>query len=170
MKAALRQSRVHNRALAEEEGEEGEEEEFGVERPDAYEIRLLLAQEFFGRVEWALNGFFEQETSLDEGREWGFAQSAVTPILLPREQLKVGVEMQYKNLTVKGRRDEPSESFIIGPTVAFRTSHSTRLDVSTMFGCTDDSPHVQVFAVFSWLLGGGGGEQEAEAPVSTRNR
>jgi len=28
---------------------------------------------------------------------------------------------------------------------------------------------VQVFAVFSWLLGPGG-EQGAEAPVSTRNR
>ena len=169
MKAALRQSRVHNRALAEEE--EGEEEEGGPpNRPDAYEFRLLLADEFFGRIEWALNGFFEQETSLDEGREWGFAQSAVTPVLLPREQLKVGIEMQYKNLTVKGMRDEPAESFVIGPTMAFRTSQNTRFDVSTMFGCTEDSPHVQVFAVFSWLLGEGGGEHETEAPVSTRNR
>jgi hypothetical protein len=147
-----------------------EEEESGPpQRPDAYEFRLLLADEFFSRLEWAMNGFFEKENTGDRGREWGFAQSAVTPILLPREQLKVGLEMEYKNFTVKDTRGDPEHSFVIGPTVSYRTSHSTRLDVSTLFGCTDDSPAVQVFAVFSWLIGPGG-EQGAEAPVSTRNR
>jgi hypothetical protein len=147
-----------------------EEEEAGPpQRPDAYEFRLLLADEFFHRYEWAMNWFFEKENTGDRGREWGFAQSAVTPILLPREQLKVGLEMEYKNFTVKDTRGDPQHTFVIGPTVAFRTTHNTRFDVSTLFGCTDDSPRVQVFAVFSWLLGPGG-EQGAEAPVSTRNR
>jgi hypothetical protein len=150
-------------------GEEEEEEGGPPQRPDAYEVRLLLADEFFQRIEWALNGFFEKENTGDRGREWGFAQSAVTPILLPREQLKVGVEMLYKNFTVKDTRGDPEHTFVVGPTVAFRTSQSTRFDVSTLFGCTDDSPHIQVFAVFSWLLGPGG-EQGAEAPASTRNR
>ncbi len=147
----------------------GEEEGGPPKRPDAYEVRLLLADEFFQRVEWALNGFFEKENTGDRGREWGFAQSAVTPILLPREQLKVGVEMQYKNFTVKDTRGDPTHSFVVGPTVAFRTTKNTRFDVSTLFGCTNESPRVQVFAAFSWLLGPGG-ETEAEAPVSTRNR
>lgn len=151
-------------------GAGGEEEEGGPpQRPDAYELRLLLAQEFGGRFEWAMNGFFEKENTGDRGREWGFAQSLVTPILLPREQLKVGVEMQYKNFTTKDTRDDAMHSFVVGPTVALRTTHNTRFDVSTLFGCTDDSPHVQVFAVFSWLLGPGSGEG-AEAPASTRNR
>jgi hypothetical protein len=149
--------------------DEGEEEGGPPQRPDAYEVRLLLAEEFGGRFEWALNGFFEKENTGDRGREWGFAQSVVTPILLPREQLKVGVEMQYKNFTVKDTRGDPTHSFVVGPTVAFRTTKNTRLDVSTLFGCTDESPRAEVFAVFSWLLGPGGG-QEAEAPVSTRNR
>ncbi|HJT81054.1 MAG TPA: hypothetical protein VJ719_07650 [Chthoniobacterales bacterium] len=149
----------------------GEEEEEGgpPERPDAFEVRLLLAEEFGGRFEWAMNGFFEQENTGDRGREWGFAQSVVTPIILPREQLKVGVEMEYKNFTVKDMRDEPEHIFVIGPTAAVRTSKNTRFDVSTLFGCTNESPRVSVFAVFSWILGPGG-EQGAEAPVSTRNR
>jgi hypothetical protein len=148
----------------------GEEEEGGPpQRPDAYELRLLLAQEFGGRFEWALNGFFEKENTLDRGREWGFAQSLVTPIILPREQLKVGIEMEYKNFTVKDTRGDPQHTFVIGPTAAFRISKNTRFDVSTLFGCTDDSPRVQVFGVFSWILGRGG-EEGAEAPVSTRNR
>jgi hypothetical protein len=148
----------------------GEEEEGGPpQRPDAYELRLLLAQEFGGRFEWAMNGFFEKENTGDRGREWGFAQSMVTPILLPREQLKVGIEMEYKNFTVKDTRGDPQHSFVIGPTASFRVSKNTRFDFSTLFGCTDDSPRVQVFGVFSWILGRAT-EQEAEAPVSTRNR
>lgn len=139
------------------------------QHPDAYEVRLLLSQEFAQRFEWALNGFFEKENTGDRGREWGFAQSVYTPVLLPNERLKVGVEMQYTNFTVKDTRGDPLNSFVIGPSVAWKPSKSTRIDVSPLFGCTDDSPAVQVFAVFSWLIGPGG-EHEAEAPVSTRNR
>jgi hypothetical protein len=148
----------------------GEEEEAGPPQvPNAYELRLLLSQEFCKRWEWALNGFFEKENTGDRGREIGFAQSVMTPVVLPEEQLKVGVEMEYKNFSVKDTRGNADNSFVIGPTLAYRTSKNTRFDVSSLFGCTNDSPHVQVFAVFSWLLGPAG-EQEAEAPVSTRNR
>src|ERR1051326_7467926 len=96
----------------------GEEEEAGPpQHPDAYEIRLLLAQEFCQRWEWALNAFFEKENTGDRGREIGFAQSIVTPIVLPREQLKVGIEMEYKNFSVKDTRGNADNSFVIGPTV-----------------------------------------------------
>ena len=150
-------------------GEEEEEESGPPKVPDAYEFRLLLAEDFGERVEWAMNWFFEKENTGDRGREWGFAQSATMPVLLPHEQLKVGVEMEYKNFTVKDTRGDPMHSFVIGPTAAFRPSKNTRFDVSTLFGCTADAPAVKVFAVFSFLLGPGE-EQGAEAPVSTRNR
>ncbi len=146
-----------------------EEEESGPPKvPDAYEFRLLLAQDFGERVEWAMNWFFEKENTGDRGREWGFAQSATMPIVLPNERLKTGVEMQYSNFTVKDTRGDPMHRFVIGPTVAWKPTPQTRVDVSPLFGCTDDSPRVQVFVVFSWLFGGEGAE--AEAPVSTRNR
>jgi hypothetical protein len=147
----------------------GEEESGPPQRPDAYEARLLLSQDFCEHVEWALNAFFEKENTGDRGREWGVAQSATMPVLLPNERLKVGIEMEYKNFTVKDTRGDPQHSFVVGPTVAWKPTASTRIDVSPLFGCTDDSPRVQVFAVFSWLLGGAE-RQEAEAPVSTRNR
>ena len=35
--------------------------------PDAVELRLLLAEDFGDRVEWAFNFFFEQEVP---GRPW----------------------------------------------------------------------------------------------------
>ena len=149
-------------------GEE-EEEEFGPPKvPDAYEFRLLLAQDFGEKVEWAFNAFFEKENTGDRGREWGFAQSIAMPVLLPNERLRAGVEMQYQNFTVKDTRGSPIHRFNIGPTASWKPSASTRFDISTLFGATDDSDDVQVFAIFSWVFGGGKGE--AEAPVSTRNR
>ena len=138
--------------------------------PDSYEIRLLLSEEFFGRFEWALNGFFEQEIGGDRGREYGFAQSVMTPVLLSKERLKVGVEMQLTTFTDKGIRDMPSYRFVVGPTIAFKPTRNTRFDVSPLFGTTDDAPRASVYAVFSILFGPGGESQEAESPASTRNR
>src|SRR6266704_3519954 len=146
-----------------------EEEESGPPKvPDAYEFRLLLAHDFGERLEWAMNWFLEKENTGDRGREWGFSQSAMTSILLPNERLKVGLEMEYKNFTTKDTRGDPLNSFVIGPSVAWKPTASTRLDVSPLFGCTDDSPVVDVFVVFSWLFGNE--RAEAEAPVSTRFR
>jgi hypothetical protein len=114
---------------------EKEEEEGGPPKvPDAYEFRLLLAQDFGEQVEWAMNFFFEKENTGDRGREWGFSQSAMMPILLPNERLKVGVEMEYKNFTVKDTRGDPMHTFTIGPTVAWKSTPQTRLDVSPCSG------------------------------------
>src|SRR6266480_1566666 len=150
-------------------GEEEEEEEGGPPKvPDAYEVRLLLAQEFFDRVEWAMNWFFEKENTGDRGREWGFSQAAMIPVLLPNERLKVGIEMQYKNVTTKDTRGDAVNSFVIGPSLAWKPTAQTRLDISPLFGCTHDSPVADVFVAFSWLFGGE--RAEAEAPVSSRFR
>src|SRR5213080_4233640 len=149
-------------------GEEEEEESGPPKVPDAYEFRLLLAQDFGERFEWAVNWFFEKENTGDRGREWGFSQSVMTPIFLPNERLKIGVEMEYKNFTVKDTRGDPQHTFIIGPTLAWKPTPQTRLDISPLFGCTDDSPVADVFVAFSWLFGAE--HAEAEAPVSTRFR
>src|SRR6266403_6007011 len=115
----------------------GEEEESGPPQvTDAYEVRLLLAQEFFGRIEWAMNWFFEKENTGDRGREWGFSQAAMTPVLLPNERLKVGIEMLYKNVTTKDTRGDAVNSFVIGPSVAWKPTAQSRLDISPLFGCT----------------------------------
>ena len=151
----------------------GEAEEFlreHISLPDSYEVRLLLSQDFFEKVECSLNGFFEQEIGGDRGREYGFAQSAMVPVILPNERLKVGVEMQLTAFTDKGIRDDPSYRFVVGPTIAWKPTKNTRLDVSPLFGVTDDAPRASIFVVFSMLFGPGGGAHESEAPASTRNR
>jgi hypothetical protein len=154
----------------------GEAEEFLAEHeplPDSVEARLLLAQDFGEYVEWALNAFFEQEVGGDRGREIGFSQSIMFPIILPKERLKIGAEMQFIAFTDAGIRNaDESASYrcVIGPTIAWKPSKNTRLDISPLFGVTDDSPRASVFVVFSMLFGAGGESEQAEAPASTRNR
>jgi len=164
--------------------------------PDAYELRLLLSQDFFERVEWAMNVFFEQETNGDRGREWGIANSVVTPLRIfggsstpasdnksvkpPQpvagenpnfnEDLKAGIEFQFRSFSDKGSRGTPYNSFVIGPTAAWRVNRNLRFDVSPLFGVNHKSPIAQVFVVVSYLWGPGGPEAGGEAPASTRNR
>jgi hypothetical protein len=166
--------------------------------PDAYELRLLLSQEFFNRIEWALNTFFEQEIGGDRGREWGIAQSIVTPISLFHapppapsvgnknvqtknaqtvagaatisEDLKAGIECQFRSFSDKESRGTPYNSFVIGPTVDWKPTRNARLDVSPLFGVNHKSPVMQLFVVVSYLWGPGGPEHGGEAPASTRNR
>jgi hypothetical protein len=166
-----------------------------IETPDAYEFRLLLAQDFFDRIEWALNGFFEQELEGDRGREWGIAQSIVTPFRLGRaeerrpadhkgvventvggtvihEELKVGIECLFRSFSDKHSRGTPYNSFVIGPTAAWRPTRNTRLDISPLFGVNHKSPIMELFVVASYYFGGGstGAAEGGEAPASTRNR
>jgi hypothetical protein len=168
-----------------------------IEIPDAYELRLLLSEDFFDKIEWAMNTFFEQEIGGDRGREWGIANSIVTPIHLFHEappaptpdgkhfmskivpdvssiveELKAGVEFQFRSFSDKGSRGTPYNSFVIGPTVAWRPGHNMRLDISPLFGVNHKSPVMQLFVVFSYYFGGGGpgGEAGGEAPASTRSR
>lgn len=169
------------------------------EIPDAYELRLLLSEDFFDKIEWALNTFFEQEIEGDRGREWGIAQSLVTPIHLFHEstpagaydyksaegkniepvagttalfeELKAGVECQFRSFSDKFSRGTPYNSFVIGPTVAWRLPHNMRFDISPLFGVNHKSPVMQLFVVFSYYFGGRPGtEAGGEAPASTRNR
>jgi hypothetical protein len=174
----------------------------GEDIPDAYEFRLLLSEDFFDKIEWALNAFFEQELAPgDRGREWGIANSILTPIHLfhaappppapdyknvrsknviepvagteaPWEELKLGIESQFRSFSDKGSRGTPYNSFVIGPTAAWKPTRNTRLDISPLFGVNHKSPVIQLFVVFSYYFGGGGPGAEAggEAPASTRNR
>ncbi|HST30812.1 MAG TPA: hypothetical protein VLK27_08245 [Chthoniobacterales bacterium] len=167
--------------------------------PDAYELRLLLSQDFFERIEWAMNTFFEQEIAGDRGREWGIANSLVTPIHLfdaapaqrpptaskdakdsqpvagssaLSEDLKAGVEFQFRSFSDKTSRGTPYNSFVIGPTVSWKPNRNFRFDVSPLFGVNHKSPVMQLFVVVSYLWGPGwpGKEAGGEAPASTRNR
>ena len=134
---------------------------------DSGELALLISHDFPHLVEWAMNVFVDREFSGKEGTNAGFAQSIEVPILLPEEKLEVGLEMQYRGGGETLEPDRTIKGLVIGPTLAWRPTKNVRFDLSPLFGCSDDTPALQMFAVFSLSFGGTAGA-EAETPVSAR--
>jgi len=77
---------------------------------------------------------------------------------LPNERLKVGVEMNIRISPSKTHAAIPTH-FFHRPTVAWKPTRANSPDVSPLFGCTEDSPVVDVFVAFSWLFGGEGAKR-----------
>jgi hypothetical protein len=88
------------------------------------------------------------------------------------EEVKAGVEFQFRSFSDSSSRGAPYNSFVIGPTASWRATSRLRFDASPLFGVNHKSPIMQLFIVASYLWGPGGPSKEAggEAPTSTRNR
>jgi hypothetical protein len=136
--------------------------------PDAFELRLLLGEQFGKNFQWALNIFHEQELGGDREWETGFSQALAYAI--HEDYLKAGVEMQYIRQTDKDSRSHPQNEFDIGPSFTWKPGKKTRLDIAALFGTTADSPRAKLFTIFSIAFGEGKEEAEIEAPASIRNR
>jgi hypothetical protein len=137
--------------------------------PDSGELALLISHDFPHEIEWAMNIFVDRDFGSKESTNAGFAQSVEVPVLLPEEKLEIGLEMQYRS---GGETTEPERTikgFAIGPTLAWRPTKDARFDLSPLFGCSDHTPAVQVFAVFSFSFGGPGGG-DVESPALTRGQ
>src|SRR5438309_2741103 len=125
--------------------------------PDSGELALLISHDFPCEIEWAMNIFVDRDFGGKESTNAGFAQSVEVPVLLPEEKLEVGLEMQYRSGGEALGPIGTTKGLAIGPTLAWRPTKDARFDLSPLFGCSDHSPAVQVFAVFSYSFGGPGG-------------
>jgi hypothetical protein len=135
--------------------------------PDSGELALLISHDFPHEIEWAMNIFVDREFGGRESTNAGFAQSVEVPVLLPKEKLEVGLEMQYCSGAETIAPEGTTKGLAIGPTLAWRPTKSARFDLSPLLGCSDHTPAVQVFAVFSFSFGGTG-TGDVESPASTR--
>ena len=85
------------------------------------------------------------------------------------EALKIGLETSYRNVSQQGERRNSKNIFELGPAFAIKPSPHTRLDLAPLFGTTSDSPHLELFAIFSVDFGTGA-EREPEGPVAGGGR
>jgi hypothetical protein len=135
--------------------------------PDSGEIALLISHDFPHLIEWAMNIFVDRDFGGKESTNAGFAQSIEIPVLLPEEKLEVGLEMQYRSGGEAAGLRGTTKGVAIGPTLAWRPTKKVRFDLSPLIGCSDHTPAVQVFAVFSFSFGGPTAG-DAETPASAR--
>ena len=137
--------------------------------PDSGELALLISHDFPHLIEWAMNIFVDREFGGRQSTSGGFAQSVEIPVLLPEEKLEVGLEIQYCSGGESIGRVGSRKGFAIGPTLAWRPTKNARFDLSPLIGCTDHTPALEVFAVFSFSFGGPTAG-DAETPASARSR
>jgi hypothetical protein len=135
--------------------------------PNAYELRLLLGQEIGKYVEFATNIFFDQDLQADREREIGF--STASSFAIRGEALKAGLETSYQNVSHPGARSKAKNLFELGPSFTIKPSPHTRLDLAPLFGVTSDSPHLDLFVIFSVDFGTGAAT-EVESPAARGGR
>jgi len=94
---------------------------------------------------YGINAICEQGLWGDRSTELAGA-AAIGRTIIDRK-LSVGIEGEYSNETAEGSRGDPEISFLLGPSVQWRITPKTHLDLVPLFGLTHDSPHME-----SWVV------------------
>lgn len=133
---------------------------------DVFEVKLLLGDEITPRLHWGLNFVFEREISGELANEFAVTQGLSYTLI--DQVLSAGVEMQFKYENVTGDRSGGENKFQIGPSIQWRPTKKTHLDLVGLFGCTEASPVFEGFVVFGIDLGGPSKPEGGYAPISGR--
>ncbi len=135
---------------------------------DAYELKLLLAEQFYERWHWAFN--FINEQQVGGGRTTEFKATQTLTYTLIDDKLTAGVEMKFEDTTEDGSRSDPEIEFLLGPSLTWRPTQHTHLDVVPLFGLTGDAPTMEAIVVFGIEFGAESTDHGAAAPASMRGR
>ncbi|MDB6120181.1 MAG: hypothetical protein JWO08_3962 [Verrucomicrobiaceae bacterium] len=126
---------------------------------DVIEAKLLLGDNIGKNWQWGLNFIFESEVSQALTKKVAVA-GGLNYSFSPR--LAAGIEAQWAHETVAGGRADPEIQFQVGPSMQYRLSKTTHLDLVCLFGCTKESPQTESYLIFGWDFGG----SEAAVPSS----
>ena len=135
---------------------------------DTYELKLLLAEELAPRWHWAFNAICEQEVGGSRTTEWAASQGISYTLI--DQKLSIGVEMKLESETDKGARGPAPIEFDIGPSLQWRPTRNTHVDIVPLFGVTNDSPRAEVFVVFGIDFGRGATNATPAAPRSLQSQ
>jgi hypothetical protein len=134
---------------------------------DKYEVKLLLGEEIAPRWHWGLNFIFEQEVGATRTTEYGVSQGISYTVI--DNKLSVGLEIKVESETEQGARSDAPIEVDIGPSLQWRPTRTTHIDIVPLFGVTGDSPHVEAWLIFGFDFGRPG-ERAGYVPVSTKSQ
>ena len=132
--------------------------------PDVYEAKLLLG-DAIGDWHYGVNLVTEQEVADTRAKEYQVCQALGYTI--KDRAWSLGEEFKYVNESEKGSRGESENKLSIGPSVQFRPTVESHLDIVALFGLNDDAPDIETYVVFGYAFGseGPGGPR---APISAK--
>lgn len=133
-------------------------------KPNVYEAKLLLGDELGPRSFFGSNIVFEQETAGERTTEISWSNALGYTVI--ERKLMVGVEVVYTNESVAGARGAAANSLAIGPSLQYRPTNRTFVNVVSLFGCNDDTYDTRMFIVAGYQFGTRAGPS-GYAPTST---
>ncbi len=133
---------------------------------DIIEPKILFGEELGDGWHWAMNFVYERELSGEKAEEIAITQAISKSII--DDKLSLGLEMAWKRETADGSRNDPEQKFIIGPSMQWRPTANTHLDLVGLFGATKHSPDFEGWLVFGVDFGKTASLKGAHAPVSGR--
>ncbi len=135
---------------------------------DAYEVKLLLSDDLGCRWRWGANLTYEREVKGEE--EEVFGTTAAISYTVVDQRFSVGAEFQWERATVESSRNDPENTFYLGPSVQFRLGSGTHLDIAPLFGLNDASEKMQLFIVLGIDISPNGTDGGWLNPISAQSR
>jgi hypothetical protein len=129
-----------------------------------YELKILLGTDFTKRLHWGFNASREAQLGGERSVEWELTQGVSYSLI--DQKLGVGLEMEWGDVTLAGNRSYHERRFLIGPSVQFRPTRNTHIDLVAEAGTTSQL-YCQTFVIFGIDFGRGGAEQHY-VPASIR--
>ena len=125
------------------------------EQADFLEAKLLLADDFrsYG-WRWAGNIFFGSQLSDAQRIDWG-ATAGISRMFID-SKLSLGVEGRFRNVSFEHERSDGENQLLLGPSLQWRPSENTHLDVVPLFGISHsdrDEPRMELMLVFGIDIG-----------------
>lgn len=130
------------------------------------EYKLLLGEELGAGWHWGANAAYEYDLGGEKAKEYA-ASMAVSKAIID-SKLSVGIECLFASESTAETRDEPENSLNIGPSIQWRPTKQSHLDLVAMPGFTEDAPDWLTFFVLGYNFG-----DRAEggmAPISTKSK
>lgn len=131
---------------------------FAHEGADVIEPKILIGDDFGKGWHWGLNLIYETQVWGERTPEWAVA-GGISKTLVD-SVFSVGIEGKWSNTD-----GEKSEA-ILGPSIQWRPTDNTHLDLVAMAGLTDSSPNAEFWLIFGFDFGKGSKEPKGYKPAS----
>jgi hypothetical protein len=118
------------------------------DRPEKFELKLLLGGGLAPRWHWGTNFIWEQE--LGGVRETVAEWTPALSYTVIDEVLSVGAEGKLEVASEKPHRNKFVENLRLGPSVQWRPFKRLHVDLAPLFGFTSDSRKADIYFVAGW--------------------
>lgn len=120
-------------------------------KANKYELKLLLAEQFGRNLYYSSNLILEQETQQEKETELGWSHAVSTTVI--DRKLMAGMECLVSRTTANPDRSTADVLFTVGPSMQYRPTTRTFLNIVSLFGTTPDSPLCQAYFIFGYQFG-----------------